>query len=268
MKRMIVFLVLAALALAGCPLNTPGHGYIQVLIQPVGSKSLGAEFASAHSDYYTVLAYNADRVVYLSVANIQTSNVITVPVGTYNVVVLAGNDRYPGSTELALLGSGYTSAVDVVENTTTTVNIGVHSIDFVLAVPADVPAGSLLTVGLVYDTNSPVLANRNAGGVYLSDNAFHQLSGSFSGSNGYSHFEGSATFSAPGATGGNVVSYSPGQLLIRDGSIPEFYVQSVCEDWKLPFYWHDDPAITGLATIPITIVAGAQGIQTIVNWID
>ena len=264
-KNLFLLLTIAVILLAvGCDvLPVEESGAIQITLpEPVTSRSIDMAFCQTNVDLYMIVAYNATDTIYAEVssANISGANVVSVPVGTYSVVVFAGDDY--SSSSVAFLGSGLATDVIVTANQVTDVAVTLANLDMAITAPSEAAAGSTFEVSLAFALNNPVLALFTSSDVRLTDNVTH----TFNLTETTGTWSGTASLTAPGAPGSDTISFFGSKLVIEDGGITIELGFDFGKYWVLPNCQNTNANIRAETVFPITFTVSQTGIGVTVEW--
>jgi hypothetical protein len=158
-------------------------------------KNQGRNIADAitNSNFFEAIfyRYKQDGTKYLSSYNASASSAdnsieLTIPIGTYDVLVLAGNKN--SSVEyLILLASGFAENQNIIKGNNT-IPITLLSVDYSLTIPSTVEVGSEFVVSLNFTLRNEFIWNNflaiatwlytESSGTHIFDNISHYYSGS------------------------------------------------------------------------------------------
>jgi hypothetical protein len=129
----IGFVFIIVLSIASCSDQNNQTGQLTVTI-PNGERSLDFAYAQATSNYFEIIAYNSDGAFYEHVTSIGESISMTVPIGVYNVIALAGFYN-SGLGYTYLLGSGFVDEILVTADAPTNTTVVLTNITLNITPP-------------------------------------------------------------------------------------------------------------------------------------
>jgi hypothetical protein len=259
--RGLAILLIAVVSLMSCNSGQiVEYGSIQITLpNTLEAKAIDRPIAVSHVDTYTIIAYNVSRNVIMHIDDVSSNtNMITVPVDTYNVVVLAGNDAVGYET---YLGGGYITNVTVVQDVVTPVTIILDNLDMEVITPATVTAGADISVSVTLNTNVPVVVLNGLGSIRGPDNTTHQIIDTEA--NGA--WSGTVVFTAPGAPGEDTLTFVGSTLHIEDTAYG-ITISDLGRNWLTPTEYDNNPLIQAETVFPITIIAAQTGIDITIEW--
>lgn len=238
----------------------------------VPSKNTNISIGEAESEanFYEFIVYNNSE--FISGTSDSVNGTLTVPVGTYKILALAGSDYLHTS----LLGSGTVNDVVVVQDQRTYVTIYLKNIESTFTAPSQVICGRTFTVDLTGDTGNPLI-------LFSSHNLTTDgLSSAVDGSTGLSVttpsqiFDTSSDRNAPVSPGTEEIRLrSTGDLWFVD---PEFGIDKrmytlhgFSKDWA----WLSDFAFKGISSSSVlyddivktvSYIADPTGLGISVQW--
>lgn len=134
------------------------HGTIAINFHNSNSKSLTNSEAKAESDTYEVVAFNSDTIITGHSDTLTTE--LSVPVGEYKLIVLAGIKGGLG-TQACLLGTSMETGIVVTDGNRTDVVTFLDAVESDFSVPEEVICGRTYQVTASGSTNTGVLEIRN-----------------------------------------------------------------------------------------------------------
>ncbi|MDA3958519.1 hypothetical protein [Oceanispirochaeta sp.] len=176
MKMMILSILLVLFW--GChnmdePEASPS-GSIRISIGNNNNKAIGMEdstTASSNTDLYEVLIYNETTVISALLDLSNSTTTLSVEVGNYTVLILAGNCS---GSEGILLGSGFQESVAVTEDCLTDVSVALTSISHEFTVPESVSCTETYTISVAGNTNNPLL-QVSSGGTIMENKPYIEI---------------------------------------------------------------------------------------------
>ncbi|MBN2659136.1 MAG: hypothetical protein JXR86_18930 [Spirochaetales bacterium] len=156
------------------PASEKGEVLVSLAVPPEKSLSgSDSSTASLYSDKYEVLIYNDSEAVSALLAQGETGTSLSVPAGTYTVLVLAGSSR---SSEGVLLGSGFSAGVSVLADSITEVAITLLSVSHSLSVPDEIICSETFDLTIEGNTNNELL-QISANGTVMENRPYVEESG-------------------------------------------------------------------------------------------
>jgi len=146
MKRILVGLVALIMFVSCTQVTSPpaaiDTGRISITISPSLNRGLTNQQSSTLCDVYEVAAYKTSpgtTSVYSAILSVGSETTLVVPIGTYNIVVLAGVNASPESVKMSyLLGTARATDLVVSADSVTPVTLVLQSVDMSLTVPSEV----------------------------------------------------------------------------------------------------------------------------------
>lgn len=171
--------ILAAIAILGSCSNANqpdpcGTGAISVSISAPAGRALSNGEASTMSDSYEIVAYSpGDSTCTLYHAEVAFGNdsTLTLPVGSYSVVALAGKALDASTPAVALLGAASAFDVAVKEGEVTNVALTLSCLSVSLSAPDSVACGTAFALGYAIDFPIDELELQYPPQVYLSNHS-------------------------------------------------------------------------------------------------
>lgn len=207
-------------------------------------------YALNTTNTYEAFIYNETTFI----SSRDTTSSIAVPVGTYNVVVLAG---YQSSTIVFLLGSGYSENVIVEQDKRTSVTITLITPTVDLTTPAEVIAGRDFEVSYSANFNNPKLYMSGGGSFYL------DVGGSMQA---VKYFGTTSLVDSVFSCSQTVTAFaSPIQLKVSVSyTSVGIYDYSSSVNWCMPdYYW---AKIAGVSENVVSVIEDPTGIGIDVVW--
>lgn len=267
-KTMLLILAAVCLVLFSCaPVTNPEvneNGTITVKLPVANSKDINMTTAAANTNFYEIIVYNGSTTVTVDANTTSATKSISIPPGTYKVLVLAGYKDYYGY----LLGSGLTENVVVTEGQNTQTSVTLKDVDINFSAPAQVSCGYNYTVSVSGDTGCSVLHVKSKPYITLSGSTTNTyLDFSQSGR----QWECNATMTAPGTPASETISLYSNisclYLVDSDYSISN-YLYNYSE-----YHWYAIPNTSYLPTEatqsfnkPIEFIEGATGMGVEIKW--
>jgi len=153
MRLLIGLLIVISVFTSCTPINGSSHeiGTISITLLAPQSRGLTNQDAALYSDTYEVFAYSpADTISYNVLVTPNNTAFLEVPIGTYNVIALAG--WCGGNSSAGLLGSGKASDIVVSSGNVASVSITLQSIIVGFSVPSSVTVGTTYTITATFDS--------------------------------------------------------------------------------------------------------------------
>ena len=254
MKFLPLLGLLSVLVLAGCrgPVasepdvidpDLPGVGpnlarVVIPLPTPPVARGVGLDNARDHANYFEVIfgmVSPLSGLVFSASASAQDGLIeIDMPVGTYDILLLASNryicccgSSYEGTRDQLLLASSYELGRTIVAGRNQ-VDMELGTIHVDIYVPAQVPAAAPFTVDLVVYTRNPLLVFRSWGALALDVSGANLLDTGWRGGLSGNFIDVSVDFFAPLQAGSGQVDFQGSVEIpfgVNDGDIDRSFAQ-------------------------------------------
>ncbi len=230
---------------------------------------LNSAIASANSDLFEVLIYNASTLLSAIPGDAAETISLSVNPGTYTVMVIAGT----GSESNALyLGSGYRDEVEVIEDTITDVTITLMPAGHELDIPETVNCADTYTVNFSGDTNSDLLGI-SWGGTAMTNRPYIELGTDATNiyltcSETGSSLSGSVELSAPTSEGSLEIRFYGSRIRLTDAA---YLIESDLIDFgSINWMWVGETVVpdslAAEAAGTVDFVSTGSGVGVTVNW--
>lgn len=226
---------------------------------------LNTAAAYRKSDTYEIFVYNSTQ--FLTAVITQNTSSLSVPVGTYNIVLLAGQGE---GTSAFLYGSSYKENVIVEQDTRTNVTLTILPIKSEIIAPDEVVASRDFTVKFSGDTRNPFLRPTSVAGAtayYMRYND-SQILGRWSIENPSSVFSVETILTAPSVAVTYSIELSVLHMVLHDDNynldidLPN--KDNVHYDWIWidNYYWNEE----NVSKKTINIIEDPTGIGVTAQW--
>lgn len=266
--RFSLFAVCMAAVLACAPPaeHVAQYGSLRVRL-PDTPRSLTFAQAEANANFYEVVAYNDGIITSVTSSPGEPAElVMSLPAGSYTVVVLAGVNDY---SRYCLLGTGMVEGVAVVADAVTTTDVAVSNVSFTLEAPALVTCGEAFDISATGDAGVDVIRvseSSSATYVELGEDPTNQ---NMSIELDAGTWTGSVSVIAPTHPGTATIRfYGPSLRLVDESVGVDTYLRNLGREWEWLDYASlpsESPLLTE-ASVQTEFQTASTGIQVDVRW--
>jgi len=196
-----VFTLIVVGLLIGCniPTNEENHDglppvnstdLVKVVIPlPINnnSRSVGLTEAKNNTNFFEVTFRKISAGIYVYYSAIATDDddciELQIPIGTYDILLFAGNKDVSFSPTPLLLASSFALNVNIVSTEKNIINMELNTIDININCPENVPIGDTFSISVEIDTKNPLIiigssnSTSGLGRLYIGDD----INGTFLG---------------------------------------------------------------------------------------